>query len=242
MRENISCGSDQLLMNIHYPEQRTSPVPAVIFVTAFADAGFEKVTGTRLSRLPAYRSWAALVAASGMAGVVYSAVDAARDVLTLIEYLRSNGEALGMDPGKLAIWSCSSNVPNALNVLQVENSIRCAVLCYGFMLDLPGSTVIDEAAKQYRFAHPLAGKPFPKQLPATLLVRAGKDEFTGINRVMDQFVAQALANNFELELINYPQGIHAFDILDDSAASVQIIKRILSYLRQRLGLRAIDLG
>src|SRR2546426_6961096 len=54
------------------------------------------------------------------------------------------------------LFRSSGNVPNALSVLMQsgQDYLKCAVLCYGFMLDLGGSTAVADAAKQVGFVNP----------------------------------------------------------------------------------------
>ncbi|MCB0009168.1 MAG: hypothetical protein KDE04_22035, partial [Anaerolineales bacterium] len=65
--------------------------------------------------------------------------------------------------------------------------------------------------------------------PPLLLVRCGADELPGVNDSIDAFTAAALARNIPLELINYPAGVHGFDISNDTDAARQIIRRILAF-------------
>ncbi len=234
IRKDISYGSDSLVMDIYYPENGKDRVPVVIFVMGFSDPGFEAMTGMKFMQLKPYTSWARLIAANGMAAVLYSAVDPVADVIKLVEYLRSNAEELNMDCERIAIWSASGNVPNAINLLNCEQTIRCAALCYGYMLDLNGSTTISDASEQFKFRNPNRGeKSFPEYVPI-LVVQAGKDEFEGLNQAIDQFVAMGESKNCEIELLCYADGVHAFDILDDSAESINVIKKIFKYFEFHL--------
>ena len=132
-------------MDIYYPENSEDRVPVVIFVMGFSDKGFKAVTGMKFMQLKPYISWARLIAANGMAAALYSADDPSSDVISLVEYLKSNAEELNIDRERIAIWSCSGNVPNAINLLNCQKSIRCAALCWGFMLDLQDSSAVRDA-------------------------------------------------------------------------------------------------
>jgi len=65
-----------------------------------------------------------------------------------------------------------------------------------------------------------------------LRTRAGQDQFG--NDSLDAFVAAALCSNISLTLMNHPNGPHAFDLLDDSDASHEIVAAILAFLRAKL--------
>ena len=234
IRKDLSYGSDSHMMDIYYPENSEDRVPVVIFVMGFSDKGFEAMTGMKFMQLKPYISWARLIAANGMAAVLYCADDPSSDVISLAEYLKSNAEELRIDRERIAIWSCSGNVPNAINLLNCEQSIRCAVLCWGFMLDLGGSTTVSDASEQFKFRNPNRGeKSFPDHVPI-LVVKAGNDEFEGLNQAIEQFVSLGESKNCDIELLKYPEGVHAFDIMDDSTKSIDVIKKILKYLKVQL--------
>ena len=113
---------------------------------------------------------------------------------------------------------------------------KSAVFCYGYMLDLDGSTAVADATGKWGFVNPSAGKSvgdLPCDIPV-LVVRAGQDDLPGLNPAIDRFVAEALRLNLPLTLINHPTGPHSFDVLDDSPRSQEIIRRILAFLRFHL--------
>ena len=107
-------------LDLYYPphqESRTG-LPALVFVMGYPDAGMQAIMGCRAKEIGQYTSWARLAAASGMVGVTYSAPGAGdATTLEVLRYLRENARSLGLDPDRIAMWSCSGNVPNALGVL-----------------------------------------------------------------------------------------------------------------------------
>jgi len=109
------------------------------------------------------------------------------------------------------------------------------VLLYGLMLDLDGSTNVAEAAKQFRFVNPCAGKSvddLPKDVPM-FIVRAGQDN-PGLNEALDRFMAKSLDRNLPITFVNYPAAPHAFDLLLDSESSREIVRQTLAFLRFHL--------
>lgn len=236
VRTDITLGADPITMDIYYPEDRSGPVPVVVMVFGFRDPGFQAMTGMKLKQIRQNVCWAELLAASGMAAVLYSPVDPVEDVLTVIDALKFNAAGLNIDAERIGIWSVSGNVPNALHVLDSRNDIACAALCYGFMLDLNGATAVADASAQFKFANPNAGESRLPETTPMLIVRAGKDEFAGLNQTIDEFVTLAQSKQLDLELLSYEAGVHAFDVDDDSEESIAAIKKILSYLQERLGI------
>lgn len=133
-----------LTMDLYHPTDWKSGarIPAVVFVSGYSDVGFQKMLGCKLKEMESYISWAELTAASGMVAITYSATGPAADIHALLQYVRQNAASLGIDENRIGVWACSGNVPNALSVLMHEDReyLKCAVLCYGVMLDLEGYT------------------------------------------------------------------------------------------------------
>ncbi|MDA1369928.1 MAG: hypothetical protein O2971_04080 [Proteobacteria bacterium] len=234
IREDIVYGEEFESLDIFYPDSGTGPFPAVVFVIGFPDPGFEAMTGKKLKDLTPCQSWARLIAASRMAAVLYATVDPARSSVTCLEYLRSQADALAIDADRIGLWACSGNVPVAIHLLNSVPGICCANLNYGYMLDLNDSTTVQDASAQFRFANPNHGRDsFPENVDL-LVVKAGKDEFPGINDGIDAFVVEGRARKVKMELIEYSQGVHAFDVLDSSAQSIEIVQQMLEFFTTRL--------
>jgi len=231
--------ADTLKMDIYCPPEskNTSLQPAVIFVLGYPDRGLQGVFGCNAKEMGSYVSWAQLTAASGMIAITYTN-EKPSDVQSLLEYVIQNAESLRVDKQRIGLWACSGNVPMALGLLMEKspNCIKCAALCYGFMLDAQGSTVVADASKQWGFANPCEDQSV-EDLPGNkplLIARAGKDQMPRLNETIDGFIARALAVNLPLTFVNHPEGPHAFDLMDDSEVSRQIIRQILEFLRFNL--------
>ena len=67
-----------------------------------------------------------------------------------------------------------------------------------------------------------------------MVARAGQEQFPGLNDSIDRFFAKALALNRPITLVNHPTVLHAFDLVDDSAASRRIIRQVLDFLTAQL--------
>jgi dienelactone hydrolase len=221
--------------------------PTVVFVSGYSDPAAERLLGCKLKDMAAYISWGRLVAASGLVGVTYTNREPVADLDALLQHLRQHDAPLGIDENRLGVWACSGNVPMALSVLMQppQDAFKCAVLCYGLMLDPEGSLGVAEAAARFGFINPCAGKSvndLPRELPL-FLVRAGQDETPRLNETIDHFVAAALARNLPMTVTNHASAPHAFDILDHSETSREMIRRILAFLRfHLLGKHAPETG
>ena len=230
-----------LTMDLYYPADSKSGerLPAVVFVVGYSDQGAQAFLGCRFKEMESFISWAKLAAASGVIAITHSTgKEPAADLLALLEYVRGNAADLGVDERRLGLWACSGHTPNALSALIKEGSdyLKCAVFCYGFMMDLDGSIGVAEAAGTYKFVNPCAGKSvddLPQDTPL-FIVRAGREHFPLLNEAIDCFMAKALTRNLPITLTNHPDGPHAFDTMHDTETSREIIRRILAFMRFHL--------
>jgi hypothetical protein len=105
------------------------------------------------------------------------------------------------------------------------------------MLDLDGSSEVSEAAAAWRFDNPGKGRSVDDIRPdvSLLVVRAGADQFAGLNPALDRFVSHALARDLSLTVVNYSRAAHAFDLSDSTEASHHVIRQILGFLQFNLG-------
>jgi hypothetical protein len=215
--------------------------PAVIVVTGFSDAGAQKMLGCNFKEMASYVSWGRLIAASGLAAITYTNREPTRDVYAVLTYVREHAATLGIDEGRIGVWSCSGHAPTALSLLrQGVDHVRCAALCYPYMLDLNGSTLIADAAKQWGFANACAGRSVEDVSPEIPLFigRAGQEQMPGLNQALDRFVPKALACNLPLTVVNHAAAPHAFDLFHDSDTTREIIRQVLGFLRFHLAGRA----
>jgi hypothetical protein len=227
-----------LTMDLYQPPSRPGGAfaPVVIIVAGYPD------TGTKLpckfKEMGWSTSWGGLIAASGLAAVIYANRAPAADLDALLAHVRQHAGALGIDGDRMGIWAASGNVPLALSVLMdhARHRFRCAALCCGFMLDSDGTTAVADAAATYGFVNPCAGKSvadLPADLPL-LIARAGRDQFAHLNERLDRFLVDAVARNLPVSFINHATGPHAFDLFDDSDSSREVIGRILAFLQLHL--------
>jgi hypothetical protein len=229
-----------LTMDIYYPSgwKSGAQVPAVVIVTGYPDLGFEAVVGCKFKDMGSSVSWGQLIAASGLAAITYTNREPAADLHSLLDYVRQNSESLGIDETGIGLWSSSGNVPLALSVLtgEAQECLKCAVLCYGYMLDLDGATGVAEVAKTVGFANPCAGSlvdDLPKRIPL-FIARAGQDELPHLNETLDRFLFKALTCNLPITFVNHAAAPHAFDLLHDSEDTREIIKQILAFMKFHL--------
>jgi len=188
-----------------------------------------------------YTSWGRLVAASGWIGVPFehrnsracSALpDVAADLDDLISFVRT--QVPEADPDRLIVWVCSGGGAYGLRAaIRHATSVRCAVVYYAFLEPLYRRSdiapeVSDELLREFS---PITALGQPNAtIPPLLLARAGKDH-PGLNGTIDRFAAEAMRQNVAMDLLNYADGQHGFDIRDDTERSRYIIQQTLAFMR-----------
>ncbi len=212
-----------------------APPPAVVIVSGYRDVGVTLRLGCQFKEMGMSASWARLVAASGMAAITYTTRDPAADVGTVIQYIRQHAASLGVED-RIGLFAASANVVVALSALMGDDAdLTCAALLYGFTLDGDGSTVVADAAQTYGFVNACAGRSVDDLANTPLcIVRAGQDQFPGLNQGLDRFVSQALRRNLPVTVVNYATGAHGFDLDDDSDSSRDVVRQVIAFLRFQL--------
>jgi dienelactone hydrolase len=212
-------GGRPLAMDAYLPAGRAlgTRVPAVLLVHGEADP--DLLRGVR--GWGQYTSWGRLLAGQGMAGITFehrSILDAgfeavAAEVGAALATVGEPAGDLGVDPERVGVAAFSAGVVLTAAVLpSAAGRVRCAALCYGPLSDLA---------------------PDPT-LPPLLVVRAGRDD-PELNRTIDGFLSAAEQRGLAVELVQQPEGHHAFDVADDTDASRAAIGRVLAFLGGHLG-------
>jgi len=225
-----STGHEDLAMDIYYPLDAAGPAPVVVFAVAYPDPP------GRIRQYGPVTSWARLMAASGMAAAIYATNDCVENIHAVVRHLRTNAATLGIDSTRIGVFAESANVSVALSALMRDASIKCAALLTGFTMDLDGSTTVAAAAKQYTFVDACAGRSvddLPDTVPMFFL-RAGRDQFPGLNDALDRVIAKALARNLPVTLVNHATGTHGFEFDQDNDLSREMIRQVLAFLGRHL--------
>ena len=233
-----TAGDQALHMDVYSPAGPPRPWPAVLLVHG------GPVPRVGAKNMEVFRSYGAILAASGFVAVAFDhrflgpdrLVDAGQDVADLVAHVRANAASLGVDPDRIAIWAFSGGGPFLAAPLRERPPWLRAVLAYYAVLDLqqppPGvNTGLSQELRE-RFS-PVAALGDARSAPPLLVARAGLDN-PWLNAGTDRFVQEAFAKGATLDLLNHPDGRHAFDILDDDARTREILRRTLDFLRDRL--------
>jgi acetyl esterase/lipase len=219
-------GKKELKLDIYSPAKREKNIllPAVIFIS-----GAGEMKNWRF-----FEDYGALTAANGMISIQYDkrkgigdvGIDTAlEDTSDLIEFVREDAAKYGIDKDFLAVWSFSGGgfvLKSAM--LPDQQFIRCLVAFYG----------IGEGEREQM-------KKMGDKLPPILIVRAGLDNILinekSINQRIDLFIKDAIAKNLRLELINYSEGKHAFDLFDDKPETREIIRKTFEFIKDQMNFK-----
>ena len=200
-------GASALVLDLAYPSGGNASArwPAVVFVNG---------VGGKLNDWEIYRSWARLAAAHGLVGITAESDPGkpAESVLALFAYLAREGAALKIDASRLAVWACSANVTAALPFLMdgAPAGVRAAVILYG----------TGQAAA------------LRKDLPV-FWAMAGRDS-PSLVEGQRALWARAIRENAPWTMVNAPDLPHAFDGVEDTPHSRQLVKEIVDFLVVKL--------
>jgi hypothetical protein len=230
-----------LTVDMYYPPgfKFRSNLPAVLVVIGYSNSATKKLVGGILKDWSWYISWGKLIAASGMAALIYETDSPEKDLETLLQFLQDRGDEFCIDKNRIGIYSCSANVPTALvNCMdETKKYFRCAAFYYGFFLmaDQEYIPEIESLSEKMGFPTPQlnAELELRDDLPL-LIVRAGLDNVPHLNSTIDHFISKAISQNLLINFINYQKGQHGFDAYDDNDQSREIIKKTIDFWKFHL--------
>lgn len=236
----LSVNGIDLKADIYVPPTRdkSNTLPIVIIVDGYPDSRINQSWGRDGKDLQMAVSWAELIAASGMAAVTYQTQFSHSETDSLIYFLKKHAEDFNLDMSNLCVYGASACTLAAQSLMQNDDySIKCAVFNYGILLtpDQKYYAEIDSTANIFGFYFSDLRKisRIPGNIPM-LVTRAGNDKYQIVKNTTEYFVAEAMRSNAQLTFINYPDGQHDFDILDDTETSKLIIKQTVDFLQAYL--------
>jgi dienelactone hydrolase len=233
-----TAGEATVTMDLYYPSAAASGAtwPATVAVLGYPPREPNPL-GCAFKEMEWSVSWGRLIAASGIVAIFYTNRNPEADLRTLLGHIREHAESLGIDRRRIGLFATSGSGPLALSALIAERGgLACAALCYPLTLDAGGSTAVAESAAKWGFVNPTAGKSasdLPRDVPL-FVARAGQDEFPHLNEALDRFVADTLARDLPMTMVNHAGAPHAFDLVHDSDATREIIRQLLRFLQFHL--------
>jgi dienelactone hydrolase len=233
-----TAGAAAVMMDLYYPSAAApgATLPAIVVVLGYPPREPNPL-GCAVKDMEWSVSWGRLIAASGIVAIFYTNRNPEADLRTLLGHIREHAASLGIDRRRIGLFASSGSGPLALaTLIEERDALRCAALCYPLTLDAGGSTAIAESAAKWGFVNPTAGKSaraLPLDVPL-FIARAGQDEFPHLNEALDRFVADALARDLPVTVVNHAGAPHAFDLVHDSTATREIIRQLLGFLQFHL--------
>ena len=233
-----------LLMDVYIPPdlEPRERRPVVLFI--HGGAGPEN----KAKDWGIFQSWGRLLAAAGLVAAAFThrfspppqslLAEAASDVDSAINYLRSNAESIHANADRIGVcaWSSGGALLRPL-LTKKPQFVRC-VLAFYAMLDLQQYAPAGDAAALQLFKEFSAITALSEDSATMIpiwIARAGRDEFPMLNDAVDRFTARALAVNAPITVINHPSGAHGFDNQNDDERSREIIRSAIEFMRTHLG-------
>jgi hypothetical protein len=234
-------GETGLAVDMYYPPgfKFGSNLPAVLVVFGFSNDTQIKFIGSRFKDTGWYRSWGKLIAASGMAALLYETDSPEKDLNILLQFIQDRADEFCIDRNRLGMYSCSGNAPLAfVNCMdKTKTYFRCAAFYYGYLLmtDLENIREIESISERFGFSAPKldAGSKLRDDLPL-FIVRVGQENNPHLNSSIDHFISKAVSQNLHIDLINYREGQHGFDAYADNDLSREIIKKTIDFWKFHL--------
>ena len=232
-------GKIDLKLDLYTPSgaKATDRFPVVVLISGggagdhdFRDAGI-------------YLSYGRILGASGYVAITFAKrfgrdgdpLQGLTDFNDLVAYIRGHAAEFHVNPGRMVFWAFSAGGSLLSPVLSDMRPYARAVLCFYCVTDRDFSPLPADDAKTLRekLSPLIQIEQVEYAVPPIFVARAGLDG-PGINEPLDRFLAEAVAKNLSIEVMNHPEGHHGFDSLDADARSREIVKRALEFIRARL--------
>ncbi|MCI0691464.1 alpha/beta hydrolase [candidate division KSB1 bacterium] len=243
-RDYKKTNNPNLKMDVYLPPNLPSGAkrPAVVFIHGGAGEGGDY----RPKDWGIYQSYGKLIAASGLVAVTFTqslgfpktaVAEAANDLNDLLNHIRANAEAYNIDKEKIALVAFSAGGPLlSFGMMGKTPYIRCLVSVYNF-LDIQQTehhrqSETKETIQAYSPINHLANAA---NIPPIFIIRAGRDQIPNLNDTIDRFVREAIARNITIDFANHPEGAHGFDNKEENPRAVEIIRRMVEFLKTHLG-------
>lgn len=180
-----------------------------------------------------YKDYGVLMANNGYAAVAFnhrstklgkSAAPAREDLQSLIEYLKSNEEELGIDSSRMVIWGFSGAVYAGLNwcIREKPESVKAFISYYG----------VFEGKEENESAVRLLNEESGENLPSILVVKAEKDTVKSSREAAEKLY-EAGSQKMDIRILRH-SGPHGFDGWAKTDETVEVIGQTIDYVKEIL--------
>ena len=200
------------------------PKPAVVLVSG----------GTNVRGWGLYKDYGRIVGASDVVAVIpdkryqgqQGIEQGAQDTLDLLAHLRANATKYSIDGERICLWTFSAGGSLAQLGIDPKNRLSCVVAYYGLGQAGPHIVLREHHAT----------------MPPMLIVRAGRDN-PSLNNAIDSFASLALGLNAPVTVMNYPAGVHAFEVEEhrpeskegaNVAETERILRTTMHWIKERV--------
>jgi len=229
-------GDSSLVMDIYYPAEFdfNSKIPVIVIAFGYSGSAQQKLIGKPFMKWKWYTSWCKLIAAKGMAAIVYETTSPKEDLNSIQNYLVANASKLNIDLNKVGLFSISGNASVALEaIMEKENNFyKCGALYYPFIVSNDSELMKAAVSVSTEYGFSLVQLPernkWQDNTPL-FIVQAGKDKINRIKELLGEFIHDAHKVNMPLTFVNYKDGIHGFDVFQNSNLTKKIIEDTLDF-------------
>lgn len=234
----------RVFKDVVYTGERSEPQKADIYVPAKAKKSDALPFVIALGGAPETKHWGEykelgqLIAAHGMIGVIFDKryqrdqlPQGTEDLKALLAFLQKNAATYYGDGSRACLWAFSGGGTLLhVGVGGEQPQIKCLVDFYA-VLDLSKYPPYNAGRSA---VNPIeVFRKSQKPLPPMLIVRAGLDK-ADLNQGIEQFFAEAVTRNEPVEFVNYPEGHHGFDVVDDNESTRRVMRQAFDFLREHL--------
>ncbi len=159
-----------------------------------------------------YVSWALLLASKGIITITYQALDYEKDFKSILEYINSNKSYLWIDENKIGILAFCGALNHFFDMNPnyiYENYFPSFGIFFSGTIAPPS---------KYNYSFPV------------LIVNSGNDYKVCV-KSFSRFKKEAKKYNIQYIMIDFPEGIHRFDVFQSTEKSKKIIKTMLREIR-----------
>jgi len=187
-------------------------LPLAIFAMTFPDERVRKDTGSSAPDNAVYIDWCASAASRGMAAVIMSVGYAKEDLPLLLAYLEKNRKTLRIDPSRVYVWAASDNWKTAAPICAQGGPL------YGKMIGM---------SLYYTLVSVMTPLPGPG-VPVEVVI-PDKDS-ANTTKELAAYAEAISAQGNEVSVVHYPDGRHAFDIIQDTPETRAIVAGTLDFI------------
>lgn len=210
-----------------YLPDATGPSPAVVFV----HGGPLSPENPPPREWPVFHGYGNLAASAGIVGVTADLrmygpaqlADAAQDLADAVDLARADPR---VDADRIALWFFSGGGLLLADWLREPPPwLRCLAATYP-LLDVPAEYGVDPRFRPIETVGGAAGLPF-------VLTRVGQER-PALAEAVERFVVAARDAKLGLEIVDVPNGQHAFDMFNHTDESRDAVRRAMATVVERL--------